>query len=105
MLGGLEIPLILLGGTILNALGTVGLAGGLAGLGQLTIGMIAAGTGLGLGVGAGAAALGNAGSTANPMIGGGYQAAINDAYNNAVSGSSDVLNGLNLPGIPKFGMN
>lgn len=101
MLFGLEIPLLALGGAILNGAAAIGAGGALAGVSQLALGAAAAG----LGLGAGAAAIGNAGSAANPMIAGGYQAALNDAYNNAVAGSSNALNALNLPGIPNIGLN
>lgn len=85
-----------LGMVILNGLGL-----GMFAAQAVTVGAVAAGAGTGVA----AAALGNVGSVANPLIAGGYQNAISDAYNNAVSGSSHALNGLNLPGIPHVQIN
>lgn len=101
MLGGLELLLFPIGNFILGAAGTAGLGGLLGGATATTIGGWVAATG----VGAAAATASTAASTANPLIGGGYQAAATDAYNNAVTGSSDFVNGLGLPFVPGFHAN
>lgn len=97
---GLELLLIPIGNFIIGAAGTAGLgalfAGATAGT-AATVGGIAAAAGTGVA----ATAAATAASTANPMVAGGYQAAATDMYNNAVSGSSDFINGLDLP----FGIN
>lgn len=97
---GLELLLIPLGNAVLGLLTTAGI-GGLTGVSALTVG------GLTAGAGAGAAAAGalTAGSTANPMVAGGYEAAAIDAYNNAVTGSSEFINGLDLPFFPPLNAN
>ncbi|HHX85576.1 MAG TPA: hypothetical protein GX694_09650 [Actinomycetales bacterium] len=94
---GIELLLIGIGAPIVAAVTGVGLP---------TLGVTAAGAGMGAilaGVATVATGLGSAGMTANPHIGAGVHNAVMDTYNNAVTGSSDALNGLNLPGIPKFG--
>lgn len=98
---GLELFLIPLGNAILSGIGALGLGGFVAGANALAVGTGVAATGAGAAV----AGLANAGSAANPMIAGGYQAAVTDAYNNAVTGSSDFVNGLGLPFLPGFNTN
>jgi hypothetical protein len=100
MLFGLELALIPIGQAIIVAAGAAGLGGLFAGA---TAGTAATVGGMAAAAGAGVAATAavSAASTANPMIASGYQAAATDIYNNAVSGSSDFVNGLGLP----FGIN
>ena len=87
-----------LGAPIVGALAGVGIAGVPAAL--------AGGVAAALGAGSvGAGAVGAGAAAANPMIGGGIQAAANDAFNNAATGSANFVNGLNLPGVPRLGLN
>lgn len=98
---GLELLLIPLGNAIIGGLGALGFGGALVGANALAVGTGVAATGAGAAI----AGLANAGSAANPMIAGGYQAAVTDAYNNAVTGSSDFVNGLGLPFAPALQTN
>lgn len=97
MLFGLELALIPIGQAIIVAAGAAGVGGALGGMTAATLGWIAAAAGTGVA----ATAAASTASTANPLIASGYQAAATDIYNNAVSGSSDFVNGLGLP----FGIN
>lgn len=81
------------GGTVLGALGPA--AALVAGVSPLAAGLGAAGVGLGSAVAGGAAA---AGAASNPYTLQGIQAAAADAYNNAVSGSSNTFN--MIPDVP-----
>lgn len=93
MLFGLELALIPVGHAIIGAAGAAGLSGAIGGMTAATLGWMAAAAGTGVA----ATAAATAASTANPMVAGGYQAAATDIYNNAVTGSSNFINGLGLP--------
>lgn len=96
----------------------MGITAGLAALGTAILGpALAAALGVGItpaavgagAIGAGAGSLGAGGAAAtaalNPMVLDGVENAAATGHNDLVAGSADVLNGLNLPGIPEFGVN
>ncbi|WP_163377159.1 MULTISPECIES: hypothetical protein [Dietzia] len=100
-------------GAILSALAALGpiaapiVGAGLAAGPLATVGTAAAalaGTGSAAGgsaaLGAGAGAIG-----ANPHAATGVQNGLNDAWNNAVSGSADAINNANIPGVPPIVIN
>lgn len=90
--------LALLGGLILGP--AAGFAATL-GITPALVGGVAAGAGVaGVAGGAGAAA-----SVSNPFILEGVENAAISGHNDFASGSADVLNGLQLPGIPEFHFN
>lgn len=95
---GIELLLIPVGMTIMNALGTVG-------IGLAAPAASVGGTALTTGAAALAGTGGAIGSAVNPMIAGGFEAASADAYNNAVTTAGDLMNSLDLPFIPPMHIN
>lgn len=94
---GIEL-LVLAGGAIMHALGTVG-------IGLAAPAASVGGTALTAGGAALAGAGGAVGSALNPMIAGGFESASADAYNNTMTEVSGFVNGLGLPFMPPMNFN